>query len=57
MRSNSFDDFFRVEYPGVVRAMRYVVRDRAVAEELAQGAFVSLLRHWDKVSRYERPDL
>ena len=52
-----FDAFFQREFPRVARAVHHVVGDRARAEELTQDAFVELLRHWAKVSRYERPDL
>jgi len=52
-----FDVLFASQYPTVVRTLRYVVGDRAVAEEIAQDAFVQLFRHWAKVSRYDRPDL
>jgi RNA polymerase sigma factor (sigma-70 family) len=55
--SLDFDAFFVAQYPQVLRATRYVVGDRAVAEELAQDAFVKLLRNWSKVRRYDRPDL
>ena len=44
-----------VEYPALVRTLTLIVRDRAAAEDLAQDAFVQLLRHWPKVSRYESP--
>lgn len=39
-----------------MRTLTLIVRDRAAAEDLAQDAFVQLLRHWPKVSRYESPD-
>jgi RNA polymerase sigma-70 factor (sigma-E family) len=48
--------FFRAEYPAVVRTVYLVVRDRATAEDAAQDGFVQLLRHWRKVSRYEKPE-
>lgn len=51
-----FTAFFRVEFPRVVRTVSLLVGDRAVAEEIAQEAFVSLYDHWRKVSRYERPE-
>ncbi len=48
--------FFREEFAAVVRTVFLVVRDRGRAEDVAQEAFVQLLRHWKKVSRYEMPD-
>jgi RNA polymerase sigma factor (sigma-70 family) len=41
----------------VARTVHLVVDDRAVAEEITQDAFIQLLAHWRKVSRYDRPDL
>jgi RNA polymerase sigma-70 factor, ECF subfamily len=54
--SEAYTWFFRAEYPAVVRTVYLVVRDRATAEDAAQDGFVQLLRHWRKVSRYERPE-
>jgi RNA polymerase sigma-70 factor, ECF subfamily len=48
--------FFRAEFPSVLRTVFLIVHDRATAEDVAQEAFIQLLRHWRKVSRYERPD-
>lgn len=53
---DSYSWFFRAEYPAVVRTTYLVVRDAAAAEDAAQEAFIQLLRHWRKVSRYEQPD-
>ena len=33
-----------------------MLHDARRAEDIAQDAFVQLLRNWDKISRYERPD-
>ncbi len=51
-----FTAFFRAEFSRVVRTVSLLVGDRALAEEIAQEAFVSLYDHWRKVSRYERPE-
>jgi RNA polymerase sigma-70 factor (ECF subfamily) len=51
-----FTDLFRREYAQVTRTVAFIVRDRERAEDIAQDAFVQLLRHWPKVARYERPD-
>lgn len=48
--------FFRAEYTPVVRTSYLVTRDMGAAEDAAQEAFIQLLRHWKKVSRYEQPD-
>jgi RNA polymerase sigma-70 factor (ECF subfamily) len=43
------------DYPSVVRSTYLVLHDHARAEEIAQDAFVQLLRHWTKVSHYDSP--
>ena len=43
------------DYPSVVRTTYLVLHDHARAEEIAQDAFVQLLRHWAKVGQYESP--
>jgi RNA polymerase sigma factor (sigma-70 family) len=43
------------DYPSVVRTTYLVLHDHARAEEIAQDAFVQLLRHWSKVHQYESP--
>ena len=52
-----FDTVFASQFPVLVRTLGYVGHEKAVAEELAQDAFVQLYRHWAKVSAYDRPDL
>jgi DNA-directed RNA polymerase specialized sigma24 family protein len=51
----AFDAVFTDSYPAVVRAAQLVVGDREVAKELAQDAFVQLLRHWKRVSGHDNP--
>jgi RNA polymerase sigma factor (sigma-70 family) len=48
--------FFRREFAPVLRTVELMLRDHARAEELTQDAFVQLLLHWPKISKYERPD-
>ena len=48
--------FFRSEYPMVLRTVYLILGDRARAEDVTQEAFIQLLPHWRKVSRYERPE-
>jgi RNA polymerase sigma-70 factor, ECF subfamily len=47
--------FYRAEFAHVVRTSYLIVHDRQRAEEVAQEAFIQLLAHWNKVSRYEQP--
>ena len=48
--------FFRSQYPMVLRTVYLILGDRGRAEEVTQEAFIQLLTHWRKVSRYERPE-
>ena len=48
--------FYRAEFAHVVRTSYLVVHDRERAEDVTQEAFIQLLAHWNKVSRYERPE-
>jgi RNA polymerase sigma-70 factor (ECF subfamily) len=50
-----FDWLFANEFPAVMRAVHLIVHDLERAEDITQDAFVQLLRHWKKVSRYDRP--
>jgi len=51
-----FTSFYRVQFSQVVRTVFLIVNDRGRAEEIAQDAFLQLLSHWARVSKYERPD-
>ena len=51
-----FSWFFRGEFDAVVKTAQLVLGDRQEAQDVAQEAFLRLLRHWKKVSRFERPD-
>jgi RNA polymerase sigma-70 factor (sigma-E family) len=53
---DEFTWFFRSEYAAVVRTVTLITHDPEVARDVAQEAFIQLLRHWRKVSRYDRPD-
>ena len=46
---------FATEYQSVVRTTYLVLHNHARAEEIAQDAFVQLLRHWKKVRGYDSP--
>ena len=50
-----FDSMFAAEYSAVLRTVFLICHDTHLAQDVTQEAFVELLRHWDKVSRYERP--
>ena len=50
-----FEELFDAEFPAVVRSVFVVCQDLGRAEDVAQEAFLELLRHWGRVSRYDRP--
>lgn len=47
---------FRAGFESVARTVFLIVGSRAVAEEITQEAFLTLLRRWSSVSDYERPE-
>ena len=51
-----FSRLFRHEFSRVTRTVTFIVHDRQRAEDIAQDAFLQLLRSWAKVSGYDRPD-
>jgi RNA polymerase sigma-70 factor (sigma-E family) len=51
-----FAGYVSRRWPVVVRTAYLVCGDRAAAEDLAQGAFVRLHRHWRRVSAQGVPD-
>lgn len=53
---DSYEWFFRAEFPQVVRTAYLVMYDQDGARDVAQEAFVQLLRHWAKVSKYDKPE-
>jgi len=55
-RDAGFTAFFRSEYPGLVRTLFLVTRDREQARDIAQEAFVQLFARWVRISHYERPE-
>jgi RNA polymerase sigma factor (sigma-70 family) len=50
-----FDALYRESFPTITRSVAWIVGDAEVAREIAQDAFVALLVHWRKVSRYDNP--
>lgn len=51
----SFDAFFRREYRAVLGLAMVLTRNRPVAEELTQEAFLATFRHWERVGRLDNP--
>lgn len=52
---DQFDALYRDSFPTVARSVAWIVGGAEVAREIAQDAFVALLVHWRKVSRYDNP--
>jgi RNA polymerase sigma factor (sigma-70 family) len=53
--TETFEAFYRREYHAVVTLAYALTGRAAVAEELAQDAFLVAHRSWDRVSAYELP--
>ena len=51
----AFDALFRHEFGPITRTAYLIVGDWEVAREIAQDAFVQVLRHWKKVQLLESP--
>ncbi len=52
---SEFVDFFREEYPGLVRSLYLLTADLGEAEELAQEAMARTFERWGRVKRMESP--
>ncbi|MGE5228000.1 MAG: SigE family RNA polymerase sigma factor [Planctomycetaceae bacterium] len=50
-----FEDFYAREFPGVVGLAYALSGNRAIAEDLAQEAFLAAHRRWGTVGRYDEP--
>jgi len=53
--SADFAGFYSSEYVAVVRIGWSLTGDRAIAEEVAQEAFVAAHRRWDRIQCYDDP--
>jgi len=51
----AFDALFRREFGPITRTAYLIVGDWEVAREIAQDAFVQVLRHWKKVQEMDSP--
>src|SRR5260370_31663386 len=52
---DAFDALFRREFGPITRTAYLIVGDVEVAREIAQDAFVQVLRHWERVRELESP--
>jgi RNA polymerase sigma factor (sigma-70 family) len=53
--AEAFEDFFVREYGAVVGLAYALCGNRALAEDLAQEAFLAAHRNWSRLASYERP--
>jgi RNA polymerase sigma factor (sigma-70 family) len=51
-----YSELFRSEFTAVVRTAYLILHDQRGAEDVAQQAFIQLLVHWRKVSKYDQPE-
>ena len=54
--AGEYEWYFRASFAPVARTVFLIIHDRDRAEDIAQEAFVRLLKHWRNASTYERPD-
>jgi RNA polymerase sigma-70 factor (ECF subfamily) len=57
VKRDHFDDFYRSHYPSVTRLAYSLCGSMAIAEELAQDAFVAAHSRWRRIAGFDRPDL
>ncbi|MCP4304106.1 MAG: SigE family RNA polymerase sigma factor [bacterium] len=55
--AEDFESFYQRQYPRAVGLAYALAGKRHLAEEIAQDAFIAGYRRWDRISRYERPEL
>jgi RNA polymerase sigma factor (sigma-70 family) len=55
VESLGFEEFFKAEYRGLVRALYLLTADLGEAEELAQEAMARVYERWDRVQTMESP--
>lgn len=54
--TEDFEAFYRREYSRAVGLAYALTGRRHVAEEIAQEAFITGYRRWDRISTYDKPD-
>lgn len=56
LEGREYDWYFRACFPRLTRTVYLMVRDQALAEDIAQEALYRMLKHWRTVSVYDRPE-
>lgn len=54
---SGFDEFYRLQYPRLVRVLFGVTGRWTVSEEICQESMMEAFRRWERVSALDRPDL
>lgn len=55
LRGLDFDKEFRDQYPRLVNELDFIVGDTALAEDIAQDAFVRQYVAWSRIAHYDEP--
>ncbi len=53
--AESFGEFYRTQYHSAVALALAITGDRAAAEDIAQEAFITAQKRWDRLARYDAP--
>ena len=56
-RSRGYESFVRDQGPRLVQSLSLIARDRELAADAAQDAFIQLYRHWDDMETVRDPVL
>lgn len=54
--TEDFEAFYKRQYPRAVGIAYALTGKRHLAEEIAQEAFITGFRRWEKISRYDKPE-
>lgn len=53
--AETFEDFYRREYPNMLKLAYALSGNRWAAEEIVQDGFIAAHRKWNRISGYDRP--
>jgi RNA polymerase sigma-70 factor, ECF subfamily len=55
VREQTFEAFYRQEFPRMVTLASAVSGSRLIAEDIAQDALLQARQHWDTIRQYDKP--